>query len=95
MSLTISISVVPSSGRQCWTIDRSGNLKCYLKNPAEKGLANKELIKRLAKDLKVRQDQIVIISGATSRKKVIKIAAEMTQEELYARLGIEQQQSIF
>ena len=39
MSLVIEIKVFPSSGRQKFVIDKSGKLKCYLKNPPEKGKA--------------------------------------------------------
>jgi len=45
MSLVFDLKVVPRSGRNKWVLDKSGKLKCYLKSPPEKGLANKELIK--------------------------------------------------
>ena len=81
---------MPSSGRNKWVIDKSGRLKCYLKSPPEKGLANKELIKLFAKVLKITQADIQIISGATSRNKKIKIAADITYDQILDKLGLEQ-----
>jgi len=94
MPLQIIVKVAPSSGRQIWTLDKSGNLKCFLKSPAEKGLANKELIKTLANALRISQDTITILGGLTSRTKRILIQTTMTTQELEAILGIERQQSL-
>jgi uncharacterized protein len=95
MSLIIQIKVVPSSGHTKWTIDKSGILKAYLKNPPEKGLANDELIKTIAKALKITQAQVTIISGATSRIKRVKINRELTYDQMINTLGIERQNSLF
>ena len=78
MALIFDVKVVPSSGRNKWMIDASGRLKCYLKNPPEKGLANKELIQLVAKVIGVPKADVEIISGATSRNKKIKVFAELT-----------------
>ena len=48
-------------------------LKIKIHSIAEKGKANKELIYFLAKSLKISQSSIKIISGETSRLKIIKI----------------------
>ena len=95
MALIMVVKVVPCAGRQAWAIDKSGILKCYLKNPAERGLANEELIKRLAQAAEVPQLAITIISGALTRNKRIKIESEITMQQLLNRLGLEQQQSLF
>ncbi len=76
-------------------MDKSGNLKCYLKNPAENGKANAELIKNLSKTLNITQDRIAIISGETSRSKRIKIDADMTLQKFLELLGIEWQMDMF
>lgn len=94
MPLQIVVKVVPSSGRQTWTVDKSGQLKCFLKSRAEKGLANRELIKNLANTLRISQDAITIVGGLTSRTKRILIQTDMTMEQLEAILGIERQQSL-
>jgi uncharacterized protein YggU (UPF0235/DUF167 family) len=53
MSLIITIKVFPSSGQQKWMVDKAGNLKGYVKSPAQEGRANQELIRNLAKALKL------------------------------------------
>jgi uncharacterized protein (TIGR00251 family) len=94
MSVQLVVKVAPSSGRQAWSVDKAGQLKCYLKSPPEKGLANKELVKLLASALKVSQDCVSIVGGLTSRTKRILIQTTMTLPEVEAILGIERQQSL-
>lgn len=95
MALIFEVKVVPSSGRNKWVLDKSDMLKCFLKNPPEKGLANKELIKLLAKTLSIPQDEVTIIFGETSRTKRLRIARDMTFDQLLKKLGIEWQQKLF
>jgi len=95
MSLTVSLKVVPSSGRNAWMLDTSGHLKCYLKNPPEKGKANKELITLLAQALDIPKSDVEIIGGLASRKKRLKINLDISFDELVQKLGIEQQQKLF
>ena len=94
MALIVEIKAVPSSGRQVCKADKSGVIKCYLKSPPEGGKANAELVKFLSKKLKVRQDQVAIIAGATARKKRIKIDAEMSLEMFGDMLGLEFQKKL-
>ncbi|HEX4069075.1 MAG TPA: DUF167 domain-containing protein [Candidatus Babeliales bacterium] len=95
MPFIFDVKVFPSSGRKSWTIDKSGNLKCYLKSPAEQGKANNELIKTLAKVLGVSQNVISIISGAQSQKKRIKVEMDMTFNQFLEFLGIDWQMDMF
>ncbi len=95
MSYVFDVKVVPSSGRNKWLLDASGKLKCYLKSPPEKGLANEELIKLLAKALRLPKDQVSILAGATSRNKRIRVAINMTFDQLLAALEIERQKLLF
>ncbi len=88
MSLIIYLKVVPASGQQKWAIGKNGELKAYLKNQPEKGLANKELIKMLAKALRIPQDDVQILSGDKARTKKIKIQALITYEHLLTTLGL-------
>jgi len=94
MALVVTIKVVPSSGRQVCVLDKSGGIKCFLKNPAERGLANNELIKLLAQAAGVPQNSVIIMSGQTSRTKRVKIETDLTLEALMLRLGIELQHSL-
>lgn len=94
MPIQFMVKVVPSSGRSAWVVDKSGMLKCYLKSAPEKGLANRELIKNLAHSLKIAQELIMIVGGATARTKRVMIQAPITIEEVMERLGIERQQTL-
>lgn len=89
--LIIEVKVAPASGRNKWVLDKNGTLKCFLKNPAEKGLANAELCKTLAKKLSIAQDLVEIVLGVTSKRKTIKIHTVLTYEQFLACVGIEQQ----
>lgn len=94
MALTIEIKVIPLSGQQKWELDALGMLKCYLKAPPEKGKANKELVKLLAKTLGCLQQDIAIVSGLSSRKKLITITTTITYQQLLERLNLAYQQEI-
>ncbi|MFA5074536.1 MAG: DUF167 domain-containing protein [Candidatus Babeliales bacterium] len=90
----MDIKVVPNSGKQQFTLDKSGIIKCFLKNPPESGKANAELIKFLAEKLKITKDNVVILLGTTARKKRIKINLNITLDELESKLGIIRQLKI-
>ncbi|HEV2601750.1 MAG TPA: DUF167 domain-containing protein [Candidatus Babeliales bacterium] len=92
--LIVTVKVVPSSGRNQWILDKTGTIKCYLKSPAERGLANQELIKLFAKALGITQNDVEIVAGATVRTKRITLCSVLTFEQLLAKLGIERQQSL-
>ena len=95
MAFMFDVKVVPSSGRTGWVLDKSGNLKCCLKSPPQKGKANDELIKTLAKALSITQDKIFITMGTQSRNKRIKIDVDLTYGRFLELLGIALQMDIF
>jgi uncharacterized protein len=96
MSLQFDIKVVPACGRSSFVLDKSGHLKCFLKNQAQDGKANLELIKLLAKKVGVTMAGIEIVVGATSRKKTIRINnTALSYPELLAVLQLDRQQGIF
>lgn len=84
----VEVRVVPSAGRNKWMLDKAGRLKCYLKNPPERGLANKELIKLFADVLQIAQQEITIVSGATSRTKRVSINCSLTFDQLLKKLDL-------
>jgi len=92
MALTLKIKVMPNSGKTGWQQDKNGILKCFLKSLPEKGAANKELIKNLAKILKLPQNDIEILTGLTSRNKTLKIHTDLTLEQFFKKVGIEYSQ---
>ena len=89
MSFIFEVKVVPRSGRNKWVLDKLGKLKCYLKNPPEKGLANKELIKLISKALSIPQQDVQIITGQTNKTKRIKVSIEITFDQLLTFLNVE------
>ena len=93
MALIFEVKVVPCSGRNKWVLEPSGRLKCYLKSPPEKGLANKELVKIIAKVVGVTKSDVEIMSGLTSRNKKIRVFANIGYEQFLGILGLEKQQS--
>lgn len=95
MAFIIDIKVVPSAGKTGWALDKSGTLKCYLKSPPEKGKANIELVKTVAKALGVPQDKVHLIGGLASRSKRLKIDLAMSYDQFLQILGFERQISAF
>lgn len=93
MAVTIVVNVIPSSGRAGFFLDKAGRLKCHLKSAPEKGKANQELIGILAKALGVPKQDIEIVGGLISRSKRLRISAPLTEEQVRAKLGLEQQSS--
>jgi uncharacterized protein (TIGR00251 family) len=65
------LSVRFSSDRR---IEVNGNeIYISIKSPPERGKANKELVKKLSSYFDVPEDKIRIISGLTSRKKIVEV----------------------
>ena len=76
--MKISIKVIPNAKQNEITeggFDESGAriLKVRVNQPPEDGKANKAAIELLAKYLKVKKSAVSIISGETSRNKIIEI----------------------
>jgi uncharacterized protein len=94
MPLIVQIKVTPASGKHKWVIDKSGILKCFLKSPAQDGRANAELIKTIAKMLKLNAQRVSIIAGQTTRIKRVNIDADISLAQFIAALGIEQQKQL-
>lgn len=95
MSLRVELKVVPSSGRLACVLDKQERLKCFLKAPAEHGKANIELVKFLAKQCGLKQREIHVVAGVTSRNKIIKIDADMTYEQFLGACDIVIQKKLF
>lgn len=91
MAITLEIKVFPKSGRCELKQDKNGRLKFYLKSAPEKGKANKELVKFLAKTLGVPQIEIALLHGELSRNKTILFHSIDSLEVLYKKLNLEMQ----
>jgi uncharacterized protein (TIGR00251 family) len=71
----VTVSVIPKASRQLveWLSDTEA--KVWVHAAPEKGKANKAVRQALAKDLSIRASQVRIVSGETSRKKIVDISA--------------------
>jgi uncharacterized protein (TIGR00251 family) len=70
----IQLKVTPKSQRTEF-IERMADdtIKIRLKAAPEKGRANEELIRFLAESLKIDKTEVLIISGQTSTRKLLRI----------------------
>ncbi|MFV9615514.1 MAG: DUF167 domain-containing protein [Gammaproteobacteria bacterium] len=71
--MKLHIKVIPSSSKDCIAGWLDDTLKVKVKAPAEKGKANKAVIKLLEKQLDLVKGSTSIISGQTSCNKIIEI----------------------
>jgi len=71
--LTLKIKVEPRSSKSAIVGPYGDALKVKLTSPPVEGKANKELIALLSKELKIPKKDIEIISGQSSKNKVLKI----------------------
>lgn len=72
--MLLNIRVVPKASRNL-VKRQDDNFKVYLTKPAQKGLANEELIECLAKYFKIKKYQVRIIKGINCRDKVVELDA--------------------
>ena len=68
-----TIKVIPKSSKNKIVEEKDGFLKIKLRAVPEKGKANTELIKFLAKYFKTAKSNIKIIKGETKRNKIVEI----------------------
>ena len=81
----VHVKVHPSASKNEIVSFEEGVLKVKVAAPPVRGRANAELVNFLAKSLGLSRTQISIVSGATSRDKVVAFAGN-TQEDVEGRL---------
>jgi|DewCreStandDraft_5_1066085.scaffolds.fasta_scaffold00447_37 hypothetical protein len=88
--IKFTVKVIPNAKNNEIVNDAHG-LRVKIKAPANDGKANRELIKYLAEQFNISNRNIEIISGLTSRSKLIRIHGLDTKKksELAARLSLE------
>ncbi len=91
MAIRLNIKVIPQSGEQKIILDKNGQIKCYVKSAPEKGKANREIISFLAKKVHVSKQEVAIVSGATSRKKIVQIDTDKDKSQIMDLLGLQEQ----
>lgn len=82
----MAVKVVPGSSRSCPAGLLGAALKVKIAAPAEKGRANKELIRLLAKLLGVPSKAITIVAGEQNANKQVHID-DLAGGDLIERLG--------
>ena len=71
--LSFAVRVVSRASRSEITGEQSGALRVRIAAAPVEGAANQELIKLLAKTFKLPKNAVEIISGSTSRNKIVRI----------------------
>src|SRR5574342_856982 len=83
-SITLSIRIQPRASKNEITQMENGKIKIRLTAPPVDGAANEALIRFLAEMLLVTRSQVEIVSGHTSREKMVRISgvAKANEERL-------------
>jgi uncharacterized protein (TIGR00251 family) len=77
---TLSIKVIPRASKDEIVGEGPGELKVRLKAPPVDGAANEALVRFMSGKLKVPKSSIELVSGHTSRHKVIRILRARASE---------------
>ena len=88
--LRLTVRLTPNGGRDMIEgIEADADGRCHLKVRVaavpENGKANKALISLLSKTLRISRGSVSLVSGETSRKKILRIEGD--PEDLSERLG--------
>lgn len=83
--LLLHVRLTPKSSKDCLegideTADGKHHLKVRVRALPDKGKANKALIAFLAKQLSVAKSEISLVSGATSRHKILKFDGDSAHQ---------------
>ncbi|MEI6144082.1 MAG: DUF167 domain-containing protein [Candidatus Berkelbacteria bacterium] len=71
--MRVTIKVIPSAKVEQIQSALDGSLKVWLRARPKEGEANRALIKLLSKHFNAPKSQICIVSGLTSRNKIVEI----------------------
>lgn len=71
--ITFAVRIVPRASSTAIAGDYDGAVRIRIAAPPVEGAANRELIRFLAKKFKVPQNAVEIVSGASSKKKIIRL----------------------
>ena len=83
--VSFPVRVTPRARRNAVAGLHGNALKVYITAPPEDGRANEAVIELLAKTLGVKRQQVGILTGATSRDKVVRVIG-LASGEIKAKL---------
>ena len=84
-SVSIKIKVEPRSSKSGIVGLYGDALKVKLTSPPVEGKANKELVEVLAKECGIRKGDIEIVSGKSSKNKLVRIAGIQSIAEIIGK----------
>jgi uncharacterized protein (TIGR00251 family) len=84
-ALEIPLLVVPGSSRDRILGEHDGRLRVAVSAPPERGAANRAVAALLARTLGVRRQCIELVSGATSRRKDVRVEG-LSEDDARRRL---------
>jgi uncharacterized protein (TIGR00251 family) len=70
--MRLNVKVIPNAKHERLVMEE-GRSRVYLTAPAVEGKANRALIKFLAAHFRVKKNMVTIISGQTSRTKLVEV----------------------
>lgn len=79
--LIINIKVEPRSSKSGIAGPYGDALKVKLTSPPVEGRANKELVEVLAKEFGIRKKDVEIISGQSSKNKIVKLIGVTSMDD--------------
>ena len=71
--MKVSIKVIPSAKTEKVQLSIDGSLKVWLRARPKEGEANKALVKLLSEYYDTSKSQVNIVSGLTSKNKIVEI----------------------
>lgn len=71
--MRLQVKVFPKSSRE-ELVEKDGVIKAYVKAAPDKGKANKALVALVAKKYRVKKTDVSIVTGQTSRNKVVEVS---------------------
>jgi uncharacterized protein len=78
-TITFRVRVAPRASRTAIAGEHDGALKVRVAAPPAGGAANEELTRFLARALKVPQREVEIVSGHSSKTKVVRVAGAVAE----------------
>lgn len=79
-SVTFAVRVQPRASMSAVAGEIDGAVRVRIAAPPVDGEANRELVRFLAKRLGVARSRVAIVSGATSKTKVVRVTGVTAQE---------------